>query len=170
MYEFTNDEDIIINTETGTFIPRGHRLWDEYEKWLAEGNTSDPVAPVLSLEEAKRALADAATAQRWEHETGGIAVGNARIGTTLDDQNRISGVLAAIGLGSLTAVDFKAESGWVRLTVQELQGIAQTISEHVQACFSAERAHHEAIADLEDMAQVEAYDVMAGWPSHGGEP
>ncbi|WP_457319369.1 DUF4376 domain-containing protein, partial [Stenotrophomonas sp. P5_B8] len=91
-------------------------------------------------------------------------LGGVRVGTTLDDQNRISGVLSAIALGGLEAVDFKAASGWVRLTAAQLQGIAQAISGHVQACFSAERAHHEAIAEIDTLGQAEAYDVTQGWP------
>lgn len=29
------------------WIPRGHRLWDDYEIWLAEGNEPDPWTPVV---------------------------------------------------------------------------------------------------------------------------
>lgn len=61
-------------------------------------------------------------------------------------------------------MDFKAQSGWVQLTAAELQVIALAISVHVQACFTAERVHHEAIEHLQTQADVDAYDVLAGWP------
>lgn len=63
MYEFTNDPDVILNTETGAFIPRGHTLWYSYEEWLAAGNvpTTD-AGPGYTLysPEHFRAIRDAA--------------------------------------------------------------------------------------------------------------
>lgn len=164
MYQMTNDPDIIKRVDTCTFIPRGHGLWQGYEQFLADGGVPLPLVAPRNLEEMKLDLVTAATAQRWAHETGGVELGGVRVGTTLDDQNRISGVLSAIALGGLEAVDFKAASGWVRLTAAQLQGIAQAISAHVQSCFSAERVHHEAIDQLTSPAQVAAYDVTQGWP------
>lgn len=62
-------------------------------------------------------------------------------------------------------VDFKAQNGWVRLTASEIQGIAQHISGHVQACFSAERVHHEAIERLVSTEELATYDLTQYWPS-----
>lgn len=167
MYALHEDPGLIVCLTTGATIPRGHRDWDVYEQWLADGGvpTPLPVDAPLAVDQARIERQAAATAERWQRETGGIELGGVRVGTTLDDQNRISGVLAAIALGGLDSVDFKAASGWVRLTADDLQGIAQAISAHVQACFSAERAHHEAIAALETLENVSAYDVMTGWPA-----
>ncbi|MGV6485758.1 DUF4376 domain-containing protein [Stenotrophomonas indicatrix] len=165
MYQLTNNPDIIRCVETGAFIPRGHYLWST--EWL-ENNTPLPVEPQRSLDELRADLLTAATAERWNRETGGITIGGVQVGTTLDDQNRMSGVLSAIQLGGLESVDFKAQSGWVQLTAPELQGIALAISAHVQACFTAERAHHEAIEQLQTQADVDAYDVLAGWPPRSG--
>lgn len=164
MYELTNAPNIIKCVETGTFIPRGHRLWNEYEAWLAAGNTIGVPEDTRTLADIKLDLLSESTALRWEKETGGIELGGVRVGTALEDQNRISGVLSAISLGGLDSVDFKAASGWVRLTAAQLQEIAQAISGHVQACFSAERAHHEAITAIDTLEQVGAYDVTQGWP------
>lgn len=164
MYALTTDTDLVLCLDTYTYIPRGHALWQGYEQFLADGGVPRPLVAPRNLDEMKLALVTAATAQRWSQETGGVELGGVRVGTTLDDQNRISGVLSAIALGGLEAVDFKAASGWVRLTAAQLQGIAQAISGHVQACFSAERAHHEAIAEIDTLGQAEAYDVTQGWP------
>lgn len=165
MYQLTNNPDIIRCVETGAFIPRGHYLWSTER---LENNTPLPVEPQRSLDELRADLLTAATAERWNRETGGITIGGVQVGTTLDDQNRMSGVLSAIQLGGLESVDFKAQSGWVQLTAPELQGIALAISAHVQACFTAERAHHEAIEQLQTQADVDAYDVLAGWPPRSG--
>ncbi len=120
----------------------------------------------LALQADKDRLLAAATAQRWTVETGGLTLpGGALVGTTVDDQNRITTVIANAQLAGVTEVDFKAASGWVSLTLDDLRGIAALIAQHVQACFSAERAHHEAITALDSRAAAAAYDVRTGWPA-----
>ena len=120
----------------------------------------DSPAPVVTLDDAKQRLRERATQLRWEHETGGINVGGVRVLTGTEDQNRIASAL----IGAPATLDFKAESGWVTLTLAELQGIAAAITAHVQACFSAERIHHEAIDALETLEEVQEYDIETGWP------
>lgn len=120
-------------------------------------------------------LKAAITQKRWEVETGGITLqGGVSVSTGIDDQNRITSVIANARLAGLTEVSFKAASGWVTLTLAELEGVAAAIAMHVQQCFSAELAHHEAIDALEQLhagdAQalrqaLEAYDLEQGWPS-----
>lgn len=41
MYQII-DANCVMNLETGFCIPRGHRMWEEYESWLSEGNTPRP--------------------------------------------------------------------------------------------------------------------------------
>lgn len=106
-------------------------------------------------------MRERATELRREHETGGISVGGVRVLTGTEDQNRIATAL----IGPPDTLDFKAESGWVTLTLAELQGIAAAIAAHVQACFSSERQHHEAIDLLETREDIDTYDVESGWPS-----
>ncbi len=113
------------------------------------------------------------TAFRWEVETGGITLPTgARVATGIDDQNRITSVVANAERAGLEQVDFKAEQGWVSVTLVELQAIATAVALHVQACFSAERAHHEAIDALaliedpqERQAALDGYDKAQGWPT-----
>lgn len=114
---------------------------------------------------AKASLKTEATDARWRREVGGITLpGGIAIATSTADQNRITTVIANAQLAGVTSVDFKAASGWVTLTLAEVQGIAAAIALHVQACFSAERAHHEAIEALTSIEALQAYDVTAGWP------
>ena len=120
----------------------------------------DSPAPAVTLDDAKQQLRERATQLRWQHETGGIDIGGVRVLTGIEDQNRIASAL----IGAPATLDFKAESGWVTLTLAELQGIAAAITAHVQACFTAERAHHEAIDALDTLEAAQAYDVEAGWP------
>lgn len=108
------------------------------------------------------------TALRWRVMTGGIDIGGVSVGTTIDDQNRITSVVANAALTGLTDADevnFKASSGWVRVTIGQIKAMAGAIGQHVQACYTAERTHHEAIDLLSTPEQMNTYDVNSGWPS-----
>lgn len=121
------------------------------------------------------ALKEKITNKRWKIETGGLMLpSGVHVATGIDDQNRITSVIANAELAGVEVVDFKAASGWVSVTVAELKAVAAAIALHVQQCFTAERMHHEAIDALEqlhaDDAQalqqsLEAYDLEQGWPT-----
>lgn len=130
----------------------------------------DPPAPEPTLAELRESKQAAATAKRWEVMTGGITLpSGVVVGTTIDDQNRITSVVANAALAGLSdtdEVDFKAASGWVRITIGDIKQIAGAIGQFVQDCYTAERAHHDAIAALpDDRAAIEAYDVSVDWPA-----
>ncbi|RKJ96623.1 DUF4376 domain-containing protein [Alicycliphilus denitrificans] len=109
-------------------------------------------------------LLAAVSQRRWEVETGGVTLpGGIQVATGIDDQNRITSVVANAQLAGVVSVDFKAASGWVTLSLEQLRGITAAIALHVQACFAAERAHHDAINAAAD-ADLLTYDVAAGWP------
>ena len=135
----------------------------QYESMIAEVEaTYEP--PVVTPAQKRAELTNAVTALRWAKETGGLTLTNGiTVGTKAEDQNRITTVIANAQLAGVTTVDFKAASGWVTLQLSEVQALAAAIALHVQACFSAERAHHEAIAALDD-AQLDNYDITTGWP------
>lgn len=134
--------------------------------WLVEDTrvvATYEITPI-PYDEIRQSRLDAVTAKRWEVETGGLTLpSGVRVDTSTEDQNRITSVIANAELAGVDTVDFKAASGWVALTLEDLKQIAAAIARHVQACFSAERAHHEAIANLDD-EDLAAYDVNAGWP------
>lgn len=135
-------------------------VWSQ--RWTVVALTAAEKAEALAIEKAR--LIAAATAKRWEVETGGVTFPDGtRVGSTTEDQNRITTVIANAQHAGVTSVDFKATSGWLTLSIAELEGIAAAIALHVQACFSAERDHHEAIASL-TLAEARSYDVGTGWP------
>ena len=57
-YQLLPDPDSILRTADNTVIPRGHRLWYEYEAWLAAGNIPDPFPatpmPIVIAESCKQ--------------------------------------------------------------------------------------------------------------------
>ena len=134
------------------------------QRWRAVKLKAAESAELLAAQKA--GLVQAATAKRWAIETGGVTFPDGtRVASTTEDQNRITTVIANAALAGVSSVDFKAASGWVSLTLAELQGVAAAIALHVQACFSAERTHHEAIEALTTLAQAQAYDIHGGWPA-----
>lgn len=160
-----------ITYQTPEYDPYLHRVvLKPHSEWTIESDrvvaTYDVVD--IDIEELRQAKLEAATDMRWQVMTGGMTLPNGvAVGTTIDDQNRITSVVANAELAGLTdadEVDFKAASGWVRITIAQVKQIAGAIGQHVQACYSAERAHHEAIEALETREEVAAYDVGVGWP------
>ena len=133
------------------------------QSWrMVELNAAE-VANLLAQERAR--LKAAVTAIRWDIETGGIALpGDLRINTARSDQDAITRVLVNAQAAGITSVRFKAASGWVELSLDQLRQIANAVALHVQGCYDAEHAHHEAIEALESLAQALAYDVHTGWP------
>jgi len=119
-------------------------------------------------------LREQATAVRWSVMTGGMELpGGIRVGTTIDDQNRITSVVANAALAGLAdedEVDFKSLGGWIKISIGQVKVIAGAIGQHVQACYTAERAHHEAIDLLDTPTDMNEYNVYAGWPDLEPEP
>lgn len=154
-----------------TNTPQFYGTCDDEADTSAEG-----VLSVMSEQawasEVLEELKAQATAIRWRVMTGGMEVGGISVGTTIDDQNRITSVVANAALAGLTdadEVDFKTASGWVRVTVAQVKAMAGAIGQFVQACYTAERTHHEAIDLLATPQELHAYDVHAGWPANGSE-
>lgn len=112
-------------------------------------------------------LREAATACRWECETGGLLLpGGMHIDTGRNDQNAITRIIANAEEAGIEAVNFKAASGWVTVSLAQVREIACAVARHVQACYDRERALHEAIdAAGEDPAALALIDVTAGWPA-----
>ncbi|WP_422099083.1 DUF4376 domain-containing protein [Variovorax sp.] len=157
----------VINAQTWHPIPVASAA--DAQAWLISAEGAFKGATVLSepvtLEEKRQALLAAATAQRWMVETGGLILPDGtRVLTGKADQDRITSVLVNATAAGIEEVDFKADSGWKRLSLDAVRGIACLIARHVQQCFTAERTHHEAIAALPDLAAIAAYDVAQGWP------
>lgn len=106
------------------------------------------------------------TQKRKQIETGGLTLPNGiRVSTDIDDQNRITSVIANAEMSGVTQLDFKAETGWISLSILDIKNIAIAIALHVQACFTAERNHHANIDALTNEELV-TYDINSGWPSN----
>ena len=178
----TLDASDLSPEEEGVFLLPGNCLLDEPPApsegmrliaidgaWQLEALPEQPVeppAPTPTLDGVQAVLREAATAKRWDVETGGLTLPNgARVLTRIEDQNRISNAVTnALRLG-LASVSFKSADGKFFTTpIADLVAIADAVGMHVQACFDAERVHYDAIAALGSVAAAQAYDVATGWP------
>lgn len=122
------------------------------------------VAPIgLAALRAKRKAVLAA--KRFEVETGGITVGGAQIRTDRESQGLIVGAKAAIDAAAIETVNWKAANGWVELSGAQVTAIATAVAQHVQACFSHEKALAEALDAAGSAPAILAVDLDSGWPT-----
>lgn len=153
-----------LDTGEPISVPPGWTL-EQARGTLQAPAAAAPQAPAEDTLEALQArLLQDVAAKRWAVETGGITVAGLRVATGIEDQNRITSVVANAELAQVDAVDFKGADAWATLTVAQVRAVAGAVARHVQRCYSAERAHAEAIAALPDMDAALAYDTTEGWP------
>lgn len=110
----------------------------------------------------KQEILERAKNKRKQIELGGIYIDDVFINTGEDDQNKISRVIERSEDAGITEVSFKAASGFINITIEELRGIAISIAHHVQDCFSWEASIVQAVSDLElSLDSVsEAYNII----------
>jgi len=96
---------------------------------------------------------------RWRQETGGVDLPSGqRIQTTREAQAQISSTYSSLKDGLVASADWKAEGGWVSVTLTEFQPVAQAVADHVQRCFSAEKAvgqQIDAATTVDELAQID---------------
>lgn len=143
--------------------------------WKFENGEYTPTYYIRDLDvtHLKRQLKEKVTAKRWELMTGGFTLPNGTvINTTVEDQNRISSVVAnahLAGLDDSSQVDFKATKGWVQISIGELKNVVGLIGVFTQLLYSGEKEHHEIIDSLSTGEEITQYDINIGWPSNGAE-
>jgi hypothetical protein len=96
---------------------------------------------------------------RWERETGGITVNGLPVYT--DDRSKLL-LNGARSRGQ--GARWKTTAGFVHLTAEEVEALAQAVAAHVQACFDREAELTEQIEALTDWQAVAAFDITTGWP------
>lgn len=132
------------------------------QTWKTEAFTASETSVRENAE--RESLKAKLTDRRWTIETGGVTLPNGvKTKTGKADQDRITSTIAGMEGAGIDVVDFKAENGWTTLTLADLKAIRSFIAHHVQACFSSERSHHEAV-DALTLDQLSTYDITQGWP------
>lgn len=151
------------------FLLKGTDVYWTDEKYNTPENQSivaDVIAnyDTLKIEILKQdKLADLAD-YRFAKETAGITISNAIIRTDLESQAMINGAVAYVTLNPTALIDWKADGSWVQIDKDTVIAIGNAVGAHVQACYSRERTHAEAIAALTTPEEIAAYDFTTGWP------
>ena len=125
----------------------------EPEEWMAEVAEGDFYAAL------KQELKERARKKRKMLEQGGVGVGGNTIQTTIEDQNRVSNMVAGLNVTpEATQVDFEYAPGqWAVITRDEAIIIGQAVFNHVQLCFTWCKDVHakvDSISTLEDVLRV----------------
>lgn len=102
--------------------------------------------PPMSLPETVVAKKIALAAYRYDKEVGGLLLPNGmRVATDDRSKTLIAGARLDTIDDPTVLTEFKAETGWLQIDAATVTMISTAVAAHVRGCFSAERAHSEAI-------------------------
>ena len=125
---------------------------------------TDKIIDATLLTELRTFAKAKITQKRKETEVGGLLFPNGVfIKTAKDDQDRILSVIINAERNGIEEIDFKADSGWARVSIFALKQIAKELTFFVQHCFNVERMNHEAIELLTDPIAIVNYSNDLSW-------
>jgi hypothetical protein len=146
------------------------------KKWGAEVLTLDAARKVVkvarkqvAMTAAEKAARDSAIAAEWagriaarrfQAETGGVTVQGIPVNTERDSQSLLTGAAFAASLDPGYHIKWKAATGFVDLSAQQIIGVASAVRAFVQSCFDRESELLGAVADGSITAQM----LEEGWP------
>lgn len=146
------------------------------KKWGAEVLTIDAARKVVkvarkqvAMTAAEKAARDSAIAAEWagriaarrfQAETGGVTVQGIPVNTERDSQSLLTGAAFAASFDPAYQIKWKAATGFVDLTAQQIIGVASAVRAFVQACFNREAELLGAVADRSITAEM----LEEGWP------
>ncbi|WP_138725669.1 DUF4376 domain-containing protein [Pseudomonas lactis] len=147
------------------------------KKWGAEVLTLDAERQVVLVKRKQVAMtagekaerdeliaaqwADQIAARRFQVETVGVTVAGVKLNTERDSQSLLTGAAFAATLDPAYQIKWKAETGFVDLTGEQVMGIASQVRAFVQACFNREAELLGAVAD----GSITAEMLEEGWPA-----
>ena len=146
------------------------------KKWGAEVLTLDVERKVVkvarkqvNMTAAEKAARDELAAEQWagqvaarrfQVETGGVTVAGVQINTERDSQSLLTGAAFAASIDPDYRIKWKAATGFVDLSAQQIIGVASAVRAFVQACFNREAELLGAVADGSITSQM----LEEGWP------
>ena len=125
---------------------------------------TDKIIDATLLTELRTFAKAKITQKRKETEVGGLLFPNGvSIKTSKDDQDRILSVIINAERNGIEEIDFKADSGWARVSIFALKQIVKELTFFVQHCFNVEKMNHEAIELLTDPVAIVNYSNDLSW-------
>lgn len=82
---------------------------------------------------------------RYVKETEGIEINGMKIKTDRESQALINGAYVSTIINPDFTIDWKCENGWITLNATQISAIASNVANHVQSCFTREKALQEII-------------------------
>ena len=135
-------------------------LSDGMQNWVV----ADKIIDATLLTELRTFAKAKITQKRKETEVGGLLFPNGvSIKTSKDDQDRILSVIINAERNGIDEIDFKADSGWVKISIFALRQMAKELTFFVQHCFNVEKMNHEAIELLTDPVAIVNYSNDLSW-------
>lgn len=134
---------------------------------LTVDEAGKPVAkfpPPPTFEESKIKKKVAVAIYRYEKEINGLLINDVSIKTDRESQSQLNSALTSLQSGLITDTPWKAENGWMLVTLAEIQPIAQAVAMHVRSCFVQEKVHSDLIDAITSQSALDAYDITTGWP------
>ena len=101
-------------------------------------------------------------ARRYQAETGGTTVEGVQVNTERDSQALLTGAAFAATLDPAYHIKWKAATGFVDLTGEQVISLASQVRAFVQACFNREAELLGFVAD----GSITAEMLEEGWPLH----
>jgi hypothetical protein len=143
----------------------------EWEAYLASAGhplekPAPYVAPIKSLDEARKEAKAKLGTRRFEVETGGVVVSSAPVATDRQSQSMI--LAALVQLAADEKVQWKGSDGIFRETTRDqLAAIARAVKNHVQACFAREAELVELLDLATTTEDIESLsdEIAAFWPA-----
>jgi hypothetical protein len=133
------------------------RFYDNAE--VLSGSMLTITATPKPIEQVKMLRLQEIADSRYAVETGGVSFGGSIINTERDSQAMLSGALLCVTRNPATIINWKGDGGvWVQLNKEAVEAIADAVSNHVQACFSAEMVKCNTLAALVTFDDVVAFD------------
>lgn len=142
----------------GTFTPPPELEGEQVARWTGSGWEALESAPdPLPTPDWPALIA----ARRYQVETGGTTVEGVQVNTERDSQALLTGAAFAATLDPAYHIKWKAATGFVDLTGEQVIGLASEVRAFVQACFNREAELLGFVAD----GTITAEMLEEGWPA-----
>ena len=119
----------------------------------------------LSEDDQRSSLLAAASAERsTQLITQFLLADGMSIDINLENQMLVQAALIAVNSGRNT-IDWRdTDNNWRTMTANQVRSMAAQVADYLMDCLSAQRRHHEAIAELPNELLAD-YDVTQNWPA-----